>query len=89
MIYYVAIMETLDAEKDKEIRTAHIDYLNKLIEAGKIFAKGPFTDGSGGLIIFRVDTYEEARKLAESDPVFVEKTRRLQLHEWKSSLENA
>jgi uncharacterized protein YciI len=87
MNYYVGIMETVNKEKDKEIRTEHIDYLNRLIEEGKIFAKGPFSDGSGGLIIFNVNSYEEAKELADNDPVSIEKTRKFVLHEWKSSLE--
>lgn len=85
--YYIAIMETIDATKDKEIRTEHIGYLNDLIHAGKILSKGPFTDGSSGLIIFAVDSYEEAQSLANSDPASQVGSRRFVVREWKSSLE--
>lgn len=86
MNYFVGMMKTIDREKDLEIREEHIQYLNDLIQQGKIFAKGPFTDGSGGLIIFNVSTYEEAKQLADNDPVVRENSRTMELHEWKSSL---
>lgn len=84
--YFVAILETIDPEKDKEILAVHKEYLQKYIDEGKIFAKGPFTDHSGGLIIYKVESYEEAKTLAENDPVVLENSRKLTLKEWKSSL---
>ncbi|RXT05781.1 YciI family protein [Ammoniphilus sp. CFH 90114] len=86
MNYYVGIMKTIDEKKDKEIREEHIAYLNTLIEQGKILAKGPFTDGSGGLIIFLADSWEEAESLADQDPVVKENTREMTLREWRSNL---
>ncbi|MBY0124084.1 YciI family protein [Bacillus sp. S/N-304-OC-R1] len=86
MNYFIAIMRTIDPVKDEEIRKEHIDYLNDLIEKGKIVAKGPFTDHSGGLIIFRAESLEEARILADGDPASIEKTREFTLKEWRSTL---
>ena len=86
MNYFIAIMKTIDSAKDEAIRKEHIDYLNDLIAKGKIIAKGPFTDHSGGLIIFRAESLEEAKKLAENDPAAIEKTREFILKEWKSNL---
>ena len=87
MIYYPAFFKTIDSKKDEEIRAAHLDYLKKLIDEGKILAKGPFTDHSGGLIIFRVASIEEARELVENDPVILENSRTYELKEWRSNLE--
>lgn len=87
MIFYVAILETIDAKKDSEILDIHKAYLQKYIEEGKIFAKGPFTDHSGGLVIYNVESYEEAREIAENDPVILHNSRKLTLKEWKSNLE--
>lgn len=86
MAYYVAILETIDKEKDKEILAVHKEYLQKYIDEGKIFAKGPFTDHSGGLIIYKAGSFEEAKELAENDPVVKENSRLLTLKEWKSTL---
>ncbi len=80
-------MKTIDPAKDEAIRKEHIDYLNDLIEKGNIIAKGPFTDHSGGLIIFRAESLEEAQQLADNDPAAIEKTREFILKEWRSTLE--
>ncbi|WIV11514.1 YciI family protein [Proteiniborus sp. MB09-C3] len=87
MILYAAMLETIDPEKDAEILDVHKAYLQKYIDEGKIFAKGPFTDHSGGLIIYKVDSIEEAKKLAENDPAVLEKSRKLTLKEWRSNIE--
>ncbi|MEH7345963.1 YciI family protein [Bacillus sp. JJ1532] len=86
MNYFIALMKTTDPAKDEAIRKEHIDYLNDLIEKGKIIAKGPFTDHTGGLIIFRAESLEEAQQLADNDPAAIEKTREFILKEWKSNL---
>ncbi len=87
MILYTAILKTIDPQKDAEILEDHLAYLNKIIEEGKVLAKGPFTDHSGGLIIFKTSSYEEARKLIENDPVILNQSRQYELKEWRSNLE--
>ena len=87
MILYAAILETIDSKKDNEILDVHKAYLQKLIDEGKIFAKGPFTDHSGGLVIYKADSYEEAKRMAENDPAILEKSRKLTLKEWRSNIE--
>lgn len=85
MPYFVAVFEMVDRDKDKEILDIHIDFLNKNIETGNIYAKGPFMDHTGGLVIYKMDSYEEAKTLAESDPVIVEGTRKMLFKQWKST----
>lgn len=87
MNYIIALMKTIDKEKDNEILEEHIDYLNKHIEKGNILAKGPYTDHSGGFIIFGVKTMEEAQRIADHDPAAINKTREFTLKEWKSSVD--
>ncbi len=84
-ILYAAILKMVDPIKDAEILEDHIAYLNKYIAEGKIFAKGPFTDHSGGLVIFDVENIEEAKNLIENDPITIHKTRTYELKEWKST----
>ncbi len=55
-------------EKISEIRPQHREYLGQLHQEGKIWASGPFTDDSGALIVYEVDTEQEARELIENDP---------------------
>jgi uncharacterized protein YciI len=83
MPYFAAILHMLDKEKNLEVRPSHIEYLDKLDQEGKIFARGPFSDDSGGLVVYIADCYEEALTLAENDPHVVFKSRRLELKEWK------
>ncbi|SNT03561.1 hypothetical protein SAMN05444672_105100 [Bacillus sp. OK838] len=82
MAYYAAILHMIDAEKNIEVRPQHIEYLNELDRKGKVFARGPFADGSGGLVVYIADTFKEALSLAENDPHVVHKVRRLELKEW-------
>lgn len=87
MILYAAILETINPEKDAEVLDVHKAYLSEYIEKGKIYAKGPFTDHSGGLIIYNVENREEAVKIIEGDPVIKENSRKYILKEWKSTIE--
>lgn len=52
-------------------REEHLATLRKLQEAGKLYMAGPFTDGSGSLVIFDVENIEEARSIADKDPYVV------------------
>ncbi len=82
MVYYAALLHMLDAKRNLEVRPRHIEYLDELDQKGKVFARGPFGDGSGGLVIYQADSYEEALELAENDPHVIEKVRHLELKEW-------
>lgn len=46
----------------------HLDYLDERLRAGELLMAGPFLDNSGGIVLYRVKTVEEARKLVERDP---------------------
>ncbi|OLN23643.1 hypothetical protein BTO30_03485 [Domibacillus antri] len=85
MAYYAALLHMIDLEKNNEVRPLHVEYLEKLEEKGKVFARGPFGDDSGGLVIYIADSYEEALELAENDPIVTHSVRRLELKEWKKN----
>ena len=51
-----------------KIRQAHLDNLRPLDCAGKVKLAGPFTDGSGSLIIVDMDSEAEALAFANGDP---------------------
>jgi uncharacterized protein YciI len=46
----------------------HMTYARKLFGEGKIILGGAATDGAVGILIFRVDSAEEARHLFDNDP---------------------
>lgn len=51
-----------------EHRPRHREYLSALKEQGKLAASGPFEDDSGALIIYEVDSLDEAEHLLAADP---------------------
>lgn len=86
MTFYVAILRIIDRRKDEEILEDHKAYLQKYIDEGRIYAKGPFTDHTGGLVIYKAESLEAAREIIENDPVIVHSSRTYELKEWKSNL---
>jgi uncharacterized protein len=86
MAYFVCIFEMVDKEKDALILDEHKAFLQKYLDEGIIYAKGPFTDHTGGLVIYKTETYDEAYRIASSDPVIAQKTRNMIFKEWKSTL---
>jgi uncharacterized protein YciI len=68
----------------QELQKAHLAHIQKMGESGKLLVAGPFSDGGDlrGMFIFRVETLEEAKALAEQDPAV--KTGRLVIewHPW-------
>jgi hypothetical protein len=50
------------------VRPAHLENLRPLVERGKVIIGGPFTDGSGSLIVADFDNEVEAKKFAANDP---------------------
>ncbi|GED67605.1 hypothetical protein BRE01_13070 [Brevibacillus reuszeri] len=79
---YAAFLTIIDQELNAKVRPAHLEYVNDLYKQGKVLMAGPFTDKQGGLVIYKAESQEEARKLAEADPVIVEGARTLELREW-------
>ena len=66
---FAAIIEYLqDADKVQAIRPTHRQYLTTLKERGQLAIAGPFTDGSGALIVYEAASAEEAEKLLKGDP---------------------
>ena len=82
MKYFAALLYMLDEEKSRSLRPRHLAFLEERESRGQVFARGPFTDGSGGLVIYCASSLEDAQELAGSDPYVVEHARRLELHEW-------
>lgn len=80
---YVAILTIVDPELNAKLRPAHLEYINQLYLQDKVVMAGPFADQRGGMVIFRTDSPEEAKQMAEADPVVRGGARTLELREWK------
>lgn len=67
---------------------AHLDYQRSLEEAGKLALAGPTSDETGelmegrGMMIYRAASLEEARSLAEADPMHSSGARSFELRRW-------
>jgi uncharacterized protein YciI len=59
---------TEDKDRIAEVRPTHREYLQSLLDAGKLHESGPFTDDSGALIIYNADSEADARELLANDP---------------------
>jgi uncharacterized protein len=88
MGYFAAVLHLEDSEKNKTLRPQHIAFLLDQERKGRIFARGPFSDGAGGLVIYQAESLEEARNLAESDPYVAGGARRLELHPWEMTAQS-
>ena len=51
-----------------KLRGAHLDNLRPLVAQGKIKIAGPFTDGSGSMIVLDMENEADAIAFAKSDP---------------------
>jgi uncharacterized protein YciI len=66
---FAASIEYLqDAAVVEAHRPAHRAYLTRLLDEGKLFASGPYADGSGALIVYEADTADEVDALMKADP---------------------
>jgi uncharacterized protein YciI len=83
MKYFAAFLAMRDPEKSQSLRAQHLDFLAQKEREGKIFARGRFVDGAGGLVIYKADSLDEAKKTAESDPYLRGGARTLEIHEWE------
>jgi len=51
-----------------KIRPAHLENLRPLVERGQVIIAGPFTDGSGSLIMIDMESEAAALEFAYNDP---------------------
>jgi len=82
MKYFVALLKMKDAEKNAAYRQQHIDFLTEKEKEKVIFARGRFSGGEGGMVVYLAESLDDACKLAESDPYVALGARTLELFEW-------
>ena len=68
----------------QKLQSEHMAHIGKMADTGKLIIAGPFTDNGDlrGMLIFRLDTLEEARALAEQDPAVKAGRLVLEWHPW-------
>ncbi|KZM51775.1 YciI family protein [Labrenzia sp. OB1] len=66
----------------------HLEYQRRLEGEGRLVQAGPLSDESGqllsgaGLVVYRANSLEEARELAEADPMHSSGARSYSLRRW-------
>lgn len=70
--------------RTEAIQKAHMDNINRLAEMKKLVVAGPFGDNGTlrGIFVFRVNSIEEARELAATDPAVKAGRLALRIHPW-------
>ncbi|HWV24823.1 MAG TPA: YciI family protein [Thermomicrobiales bacterium] len=69
MAYFTAIWTYGDdVERRQDVRPKHREYLQGLVDAGKVLMSGPFADDSGAVVIYDVADLSEAQELMSNDP---------------------
>jgi uncharacterized protein YciI len=66
------------------LQEAHLANIRRLAETGKLVVAGPFSDGGPlrGVFVFKTETMEEAKALADIDPAVQAGRLALELHPW-------
>jgi uncharacterized protein YciI len=75
-------LATLTPQEQAAVRE-HFAYPNRLFHQGKIVLGGAATDGAIGVIIWRVESAEEAREIFENDPAVIANVGEAELHEFR------
>jgi len=66
--FAVMIDFTDDEALRQQTRPGHRAYLRSLLEAGKLRESGPWADDTGAMIVYEVETIEEAERMLDADP---------------------
>jgi uncharacterized protein YciI len=71
-------------DETRRMQEAHLANFQKLAEAGKLIVAGPFSDNGGlrGMLIFKLESVDEARTLMDADPTLKAGRLTLELHPW-------
>jgi uncharacterized protein YciI len=76
-----------DSVQREELQRKHLKNIMRLAADGTLIMEGPFLDDQAmrGIFIFNVETVDEARVIAETDPAVKAGTLVLELHPWYGS----
>lgn len=78
--YLVTISRNASFQRD--MLDEHYAFLGDLRADGLLDLAGPFADGSGGAYLLNASSLDEARSIAQRDPVHVQGASLVTVHEW-------
>lgn len=68
MSFFVLEYRYADLAARARVRPDHLAYALSLHKKGTVVLAGPVGDGSGAMMVLRVDSEEEARRVIRDDP---------------------
>ncbi|HMA05098.1 MAG TPA: YciI family protein [Methanomicrobiales archaeon] len=71
---------------EKAVMGEHASYTKRLFDEGKIILGGAATDGAIGVIVWRLGSAEEARRIYENDPAVKAGIGEAELHPFRVGL---
>ena len=86
--YVVRSTPIADPDALRETLPRHLEYQKEMEASGALVFAGPLSDETGeetngeGMIIYRASTFQEARSLAQADPMHSEGRRTFTLRRW-------
>ncbi|HKG22811.1 MAG TPA: YciI family protein [Blastocatellia bacterium] len=88
--YYVGFLRrgpawTAESTPETErVQAGHMAHIGDMAKSGKLAGAGPFSDGGQlrGVFIFKVDSLEEAKAMAEADPAVKAGRLTVDVHSW-------
>lgn len=87
-LFVVQSTPVAEPEALRETLPRHLEYLKQVEGQGALAFAGPVSDESGeemngaGMIVFRAASFDDARSLAEGDPMHAEGKRSFTLRRW-------
>lgn len=85
--YVILLTPLAGSQRNEDLIRAHVAYLRQLDAAGRLVLCGPFSDGSGGMVIIRASSRDEACAIAASDPFVASGAREFEVRVWQLSCE--
>ncbi len=91
LAFEVYVAESTPEKSPEEVKAAlpdHLAYIRSLETSGQLLVAGPVSDASGeemqgaGMLVLRAGSMEDARKLAENDPMHLSGARKFTLKKW-------
>lgn len=80
--YFVRVDKQVVGTKcSNEVFTEHINYLEKISQS-RSFYGGGFANYPGGMIIFNATNLEEAKEIADNDPIISNGVYTYDIYEW-------
>jgi uncharacterized protein YciI len=84
---YVREETRYKTQPSDDLRKAHLNFLTERGDQGKVLLAGRFSDKLGALIVWRVESVEEAQRFASEDPYVRASLVEYTLREWVTALD--